>query len=79
MNRSYQDWSPKRLVIKRYASEFDRLITHRYGGSLIRTRLHWPTHKRHGVYVIPLVQLVRDQIDELCGRFDIGSTGRLIL
>jgi hypothetical protein len=62
-----------RRVTERYASEFERPISHRYIGSLVRTRLHLPTYKRSGVYVVPLAESVREQIGELCKRFGIGE------
>ena len=62
-----------RALIERFGSEFERPITHRYVGSLIRTRLHLPTYKRRGVFVIPLSDAVREQIRELYGRFGVGE------
>lgn len=64
-----------RHMIERHAAEFERPITHRYVGSLLRTRLHLPTYKRQGVYVVPLTPAVREQLAELCRRF--GVTGEL--
>jgi hypothetical protein len=61
-----------RRMVERYASEFDRTISHRYIGSLVRTRLHLPTYKRQGVYVVPLTESVREQIGELFKRFGVG-------
>jgi hypothetical protein len=61
------------LMRERYASEFERPISHRYIGSLVRTRLHLPTYKRNGIYVIPLTESILEQIGELCQRFGIGS------
>lgn len=60
------------LMRERYVSEFERPITHRYIGSLVRTRLHLPTYKRNGIYVIPLTESVLEKIGELCQRFGIG-------
>lgn len=40
----------------RYGEEYDRRITTRWVGSVIRTKLHLKTQKSHGVYVIPLTQ-----------------------
>lgn len=57
----------------RFVSEFERPITHRYIGMLVRTRLHLPTYKRNGIYVIPLTDPVRTQIGELCRRFGLGE------
>ena len=61
-----------RLMIERHVTEFERPITNRYVGSLLRTRLHLPTYKRQGVYVVPLTQSVREQVGELCERFGVG-------
>jgi hypothetical protein len=62
-----------RLMTERYASEFERIISHRYVGSLVRTRLHLPTYKRRGVYVIPLSKAVREQLSELFERFGVAG------
>lgn len=62
-----------RLMTERYGSEFDRPLSHRYIGSLVRTRLHLLTYKRRGVYVIPLTESIREQVTELCKRFGIGE------
>lgn len=60
------------LMRDRFASEFERPISNRYVGSLVRTRLHLPTYKRKGIYVIPLTQPVREQLNELYLRFGVG-------
>jgi hypothetical protein len=62
-----------RRMVERYASEFDRQISHRYIGSLVRTRLHLPTYKSNGIYVVPLTESVREQLDELRNRFGTGD------
>lgn len=63
------------LMVERYSKEFERPFTHRYVGSLVRTRLRLPTYKRNGNYVIALTQPVRQQLNELCGRFGVESLG----
>lgn len=63
-----------RRMVERYTFEFDRPISHRYIGSLVRTRLHLPTYKQNGVYVVPLTESVQEQIGELCTRFGIGES-----
>jgi len=57
------------LMVERHFAEFDRRITHRYVGSLLRTKLHLPTYKRDGIYVVPFTRSVREQLMELAGRF----------
>ena len=42
--------------ITRFGAEYDRPITPRYIGHLIRNRLRLYTYKRHGSYVLPLAQ-----------------------
>ena len=40
-------------LIERYGSEYDRPITNRWVGSMLRKRLNIRTYKSHGVYVVP--------------------------
>ena len=43
-------------VIEKHSKDFDRYVTPRYVGELIRKRLRIATYKSHGVYVIPLTE-----------------------
>ncbi|HEX7635793.1 MAG TPA: hypothetical protein VF427_11000 [Noviherbaspirillum sp.] len=61
------------LMKECYASEFERPISNRYIGGLVRTRLHLPTYKRNGNYAVLLTAPVREQIAELWRRFGIGE------
>jgi len=54
-------------------SEFDRPITARLVGSIVRTRLRLATYKRHGVYVVPASE--RPKVIELCLRYGVGGGG----
>ena len=54
---------------KRFGAEYDRAITARYVGSLLRKRLHFTTYKTSGVYVLPLPELER--IATLCQKFGV--------
>lgn len=44
------------MFIKRFGSEYERPITPRYIGYLLRNRLRLYTYKRHGNYVLPPTQ-----------------------
>ena len=57
-------------LIDRYADEYDRPITNRWVGSILRKRLNIRTYKSHGVYVVPMQE--RSKIELLCRRYDIG-------
>lgn len=42
-----------KLVVERHGKDFDRYVTPRYVGELVRKRLRLATYKSHGVYVVP--------------------------
>lgn len=63
-------------LAERHNADLDRPITARYVGSLVRTKLHLPTHKRHGVFVIPFTDTVRERIQALCRRYGVGDDWR---
>ncbi|OHA83371.1 MAG: hypothetical protein A2937_03535 [Candidatus Yonathbacteria bacterium RIFCSPLOWO2_01_FULL_47_33b] len=44
------------LFIERHSADYERPITNRYIGHLLRKRLRLSTYKRHGVYVLPLTE-----------------------
>lgn len=75
-------------LIERYGAEYERPITNRWIGSILRKKLNLQTYKSHGVYVIPMNE--RQKVELLCGRYnvnvitdvsplqgDMGSTGTL--
>jgi hypothetical protein len=41
-------------LIERYGEEYERPITNRWVGSILRKRLNIRTYKSHGVYVVPM-------------------------
>lgn len=59
------------LFIERHGANYDRPITPRYVGSLIRKRLRLFTYKYHGVYVLPITEKLK--IEALCARYGISS------
>jgi hypothetical protein len=72
-------------LIERYGAEYDRPITNRWIGGILRNRLNVCTFKSHGVYVVPITE--RAKIEVLCNRYgvtgvtaspvgDVGTWGR---
>jgi len=55
--------------VNRFGKDFERPITNRYIGHLIRTRLRVNSYKSHGVYVIPISE--RSKVETLCTRYGI--------
>jgi hypothetical protein len=56
-------------LIERYGSEYERPITNRWIGSILRKRLNLHTYKRHGIFVVPVAE--RPKIELLCGRYGV--------
>jgi hypothetical protein len=54
----------------RYGAEYERSITNRWIGSILRKKLNIQTYKSHGVYVVPLSE--RPKIELLCGRYGVN-------
>jgi len=57
-------------LIDRYGAEYERAITNRWIGSILRKKLNLQTYKSHGVYVVPLTE--RAKIELLCGRYGVN-------
>jgi hypothetical protein len=57
-------------LIERYGDEYDRPITNRWIGGILRKRLNIQTYKSHGVYVVPINE--RPKIELLCGRYGVS-------
>jgi hypothetical protein len=57
-------------LIERYGSEYDRPITNRWVGGILRKRLNVQTYKSHGVYVLPVTE--RPKVELLCRRYGIN-------
>ena len=62
-----------RALIERYGDEYDRPITNRWVGSILRKRLNIRTYKSHGVYVVPVQE--RPKIELLCRRYGVDPDG----
>lgn len=54
---------------KKFAGEYERPITNRFIGGIVRNKLRLMTYKSHGVYVLPLTE--KPKIDELCIRYGV--------
>jgi hypothetical protein len=61
------------VFIERYGFEYERAITNRWIGSILRKRLNIATYKSHGVYVVPVGD--RSKIELLCGRYGVSVIG----
>jgi len=57
-------------LIGRYGAEYERALTNRWIGSILRKKLNLQTYKSHGVYVVPLTE--RPKIELLCGRYGVN-------
>lgn len=56
-------------LIERYGAEYERPITNRWVGGILRRRLNLRTYKSHGVYVVPATE--RAKIEALCARYGV--------
>ncbi|MBV6447451.1 MAG: hypothetical protein FCKEOINB_01080 [Nitrosomonas sp.] len=57
------------IFTERFSSEYERPITIRIIGGILRKRLRLTTYKSHGVYVLPVTE--KSKIDELCIRYGV--------
>lgn len=57
--------------VDRHGMDYERKVTSKWIGTIIRKRLNLKTQKSHGVYVIPLSE--RPKLDRLYEKFGIGA------
>jgi len=57
------------IFIDRFSAEYERPITTRIIGGVLRKRLRLVTYKSHGVYVLPATE--KTKVDELCIRYGV--------
>jgi hypothetical protein len=57
-------------LIERYGAEYERPITNRRIGGILRKRLNIHTYKSHGIYVVPGTE--RAKVEILCARYGIN-------
>lgn len=55
--------------VSRYGQEYERPITNRFIGGVLRKRLRLSTYKSHGVYVVPAIE--KPKVDQLCIRYGV--------
>ncbi len=55
--------------ISRFGQEYERPITNRFIGGILRKRLRLLTYKSHGVYVVPAIE--KSKVDQLCIRYGV--------
>jgi len=59
----------------RYGADYDRKITTKWVGYIIRKKLNLKTQKSHGVFVIPLSEMPK--MERLCERYGVSPQGTL--
>jgi hypothetical protein len=57
-------------LIERYGDEYERPISNRWIGSILRKRLNLHTYKSHGIYVLPMSE--RTKVELLCARYGVS-------
>lgn len=57
-----------------YGSEYDRNITNKWVGGIVRRRLQIRTQKSNGVYIIPLTQ--RPRLERLFEKYGLGAASQ---
>lgn len=55
--------------VSRFGQEYDRPITNRFIGGMLRKRLRLSTYKSHGVYVVPSTE--KPKVGQLCIRYGV--------
>ena len=62
--------------IARYGEDYERPITNRFIGGILRKRLRLLTYKSNGVYVLPISE--KDKVTQLCVRFGITQPSQAV-
>jgi hypothetical protein len=58
-----------KAFVSRYGQEYERPITNRFVGGILRKRLRLSTYKSHGVYVVPATE--QPKVAQLCIRYGV--------
>jgi hypothetical protein len=58
-------------LTERYGEEYERPITNKWVGGVLRRRLNIHTYKSHGVYVVPATE--RTKVEILCARYGVRA------
>jgi hypothetical protein len=57
------------MFAKKFAGEYERPVTNRFIGGILRNKLRLTTYKSHGVYVLPVSE--KPKVAELCIRYGV--------
>ncbi|MBI1818667.1 MAG: hypothetical protein HYR72_27095 [Deltaproteobacteria bacterium] len=57
--------------VERHGADYERKITTKWIGYIVRRKLHLATHKSHGVFVIPMSELPK--LDRLYEKYGVSS------
>jgi hypothetical protein len=57
------------LLSERYGEDYERPLTNRWVGGILRKRLNVQTYKSHGVFVVPITE--RGKVGLLCRRYGV--------
>jgi len=57
------------VFVGRFGQEYDRPVTNRFIGGILRKRLRLSTYKSHGIYVVPAAE--KPKVDQLCIRYGV--------
>jgi hypothetical protein len=55
--------------VGRFGQEYERPITNRFIGGILRKRLRLLTYKSHGIYVVPASE--KSKVEQLCIRYGV--------
>ena len=55
--------------VGRFGHEYERPVTNRFIGGILRKRLRLQTYKSHGVYVVPATE--KQKVEQLCIRYGV--------
>ena len=58
-------------LAERYGEEYERPITNKWVGGVLRKRLNIHTYKSHGIYVVPGTE--RTKVEILCARYGVRA------
>jgi hypothetical protein len=56
--------------VERHFADYDRKVTTKWIGNIVRRKLHLVTHKSHGVFIIPISELPK--LDRLYERYGVN-------
>jgi hypothetical protein len=59
--------------VAKFGGEYERPITNRFVGGILRKRLRLSTYKSHGVYVVPATE--KPKVAQLCIRYGVVERG----